>query len=187
MRRSLVRFAPLALALAGRPGCFYDLGSWDTGGDDTAIGFDGAYNELEATDATMNGEVGGVELSGESRIQSAYGWSDYVYIDLRANGRRGAAMNAITIEGGLEALEVGEELHFDGDDRYGSASTYVSVLGCAGPSDGNWDFDRSADQVTVQVEPGPTEDTVQLQYTAYWGRASNTGTVVVPRQGATAY
>ncbi len=66
---------------------------------------------------------------------------------------------------------------------------FFSVLGCSGPSDGNWDYDRTSDEVTVQVEEGPEVGTITLRYTAEmpssdWDSTESTtvaGSIVVAR------
>ncbi len=140
----------LALALPVLPGCVldFDFDDWSSSRD--ALAVDDAYVEGDL------GEVQGV--SSAARVESATQGDGYLHIDLRAQGRGWAVMHAIDLE--TESLEVGDV--FDSEDP----STYVGVLGCSGPADGQWEFDRSADRVVVEVHEGSARDKVRLQYRA---------------------
>ena len=177
MRLSLT----LALLIAA-PACVFDYPGW---GDDYDDDWGSSSSNLTTSDPDMNGGVGGVTVAGDAWVNTAYSYDGYAHIDLRARGRGGVIMQAIDIDG-IERLRVGDSYTVDSIGRYDDdAYPYVSVLGCSGPSDGNWDFDSTADEVIVQVDPGPIANTIQINVTARWdgyyGEPSQTvqGSVVV--------
>ncbi len=55
---------------------------------------------------------------------------------------------------------------YDSDDR----TSYVSVLGCSGPSDGQWTYDDFADRVVVEVEQGDEPTKLRVHYYAEYER-----------------
>lgn len=187
------RFAlVLALAVPTLPGCYFDL--TDDGGDWTEPAPDRGYyggeeTALTVSDGALEGTFGTIAATGEARVQTAYSYSDYAYIELRARGVRGAVMAGLSInQGDISDLVVGETYVSSGD-TWGGSAMFFSVLGCSGPSDGNWDYDRTSDEVTVQVEEGPEVGTITLRYTAEmpssdWDSTESTtvaGSIVVAR------
>lgn len=158
MRLSLIMIAVLVTA----PACVFDYPGW---GDDD---WGRTESNLSTSNPDMDGSIGDVQVSGEAWVESASSYDGYAHIDLRARGRGGVIMQAIDIDG-LERLQIGDSYTVDGLGRYDDdAYPYVSVLGCSGPSNNNWDFDSTADEITVTVDPGPTADTMQVNVTATW-------------------
>lgn len=156
-------FLAILTILAAAPGCMFDYPGW--GDDDWTSS---SSSRLSTSDPDMVGGIGGVNVTGDAWINDAYAYDSYAHIDLRARGAGGVIMQAIDIEG-IDRLRIGDSYTVDGIGRYDDdAYPYVSVLGCSGPSDGNWDFDSSADEITVQVDPGPTTNTMRINVTARW-------------------
>ena len=143
----------LALALPVFPGCVldFDFDDWDTAGSGESLVVDDAYVE---------GDLGDVQgVSSEARVANAYESYGYVNIELRAQGRGWAVMHMLDLE--TDELQVGDR--YDSQDH---ATPYVGLVGCSGPEDNTWDFDRSADRVVVEVEEGSTPDKLRVQYRA---------------------
>ncbi len=160
-------------------------GAWATPGGDY-----GDSDELDATQGALTGRVGEVVgLEGAARIHEAHVFDSdsantYAYIELRASGTRGVAMQGVHIDR-FDSLHIGDELHFSSEEYRGDGTPYVSVIGCSGPDDGNWDYDEPAEDVDLLVGEGPTLDTMRLTITArfpsYYGDdESVVGSVVVP-------
>lgn len=173
----------LALALLcslAIPGCYMDLGGG--GGIDEPLSPTDPWeptpfevtNDLNVTQPMIEGRLGSFSANGEGYVANAYGDSTWANIDIRVRGERGVLMNALNIEGGIDALEVGQTYRSNSRDYDYNApeGLYFSMVGCAGPSDNAWDFDITADDVEVTVEEGPEEGTIELFYTASFGDGS---------------
>jgi hypothetical protein len=50
----------------------------------------------------------------------------------------------------------------------------VRVLGCSGPSRGNFTYDRNADTVTIDVMPGSAPDTRRMVFKATYTNGAAT-------------
>ncbi len=158
-------FAPfssvlLATALCFSSGCLFP-DFFDVGDDD----YSGYGNELETSNPSLQGELGEREFVGErARVTESYSFTNQTSIEIHVSNRRGAAMNVLNLNVSVEDIEVGDIYENNVDDY----DTDVDILGCAGPSEGNWDFDSYADQATVTVHEGSTPDSVVLVYEARW-------------------
>lgn len=153
----------LALVLPALPGCYLDLGGDDWGGEPWPGS--SAESALSTSGGQVNGEIGSRSVAGTADIRSAYeyGEGDYghTYLELWGDTRRGAAMVGLTLNGlSIADLEPGDTITGSG------VGSYASVMGCSGPSAGDWEYDVSTDDVTVQVEAGPSPDTLQLHFEA---------------------
>lgn len=165
----------LALALLcslAIPGCYMDLGSGGGSIDEPIAPWEPTpyevNNELNVTQPQLEGRLGSFSANGEGYVANAYGSGDWVNIDIRVRSEDGVLMNALNIEGGIDALEVGQTYRSNARDYNYDApqGLYFSMVGCAGPSDNVWEYDRGADEVEITVEEGPEEGTVELFYTA---------------------
>ena len=166
----------LALALLcalAIPGCYMDLGGGGSGPIDEPLApweptpYE-VTNDLDITQPQLEGRLGSFSANGEGYVANAYGSGDWVNIDLRVRSRDGVIMNALNIEGGIASLEVGQTYRSSSRDyNYDApAGLYFSMVGCAGPSDNVWEYDRGADEVEVSVQEGPEEGTIELFYSA---------------------
>jgi len=83
-------------------------------------------------------------------------------------GRGYWVMTRLDIEGGLAhpALVPGATFEQASGTYAAGGELFFSVQGCAGPTEGVFDFDESAESVTVQVEAGPTPNQRVLTFTA---------------------
>ncbi len=179
----------LVLAVGGLSGCTFGYDGYDS---DTAssTGFDsypnydyGDYSERQfrVTNAMMRGDLGSRVTSGEPDEVSAWGYTDFTQIELhQLDGQW--FMNGLEINGDINALEPGQHLEFDNSvDDYGyrgtsatSQNLRVGVLGCSGPQRDDFEYDRHADRVVVDVLPGAADGELQLDYQA-WFPADNGG------------
>ncbi|MFT5354096.1 MAG: hypothetical protein ACI9KE_001297 [Polyangiales bacterium] len=167
MKTKLALTLLCALAI---PGCYMDLGS-GSGGIDEPLTPRGSTpfevnNDLNVTQPQIEGRLGDFSANGEGYVANAYGDGNWANIDIRVRGDRGVIMNALNIEGGLDSLEVGQTYRSSARDYDAPAGLYFSMVGCSGPSDNVWEYDRSADEIEVSVEEGPEEGTIELFYNA---------------------
>lgn len=174
---TLTRLA-LAAALMGMSGCVYDFGFGDDfgdeGWDDDPIYY-GDYSDLEASGALLDGELGLVQVDGNARIHEAADWGYGASIELRAEGVGGTGMNRLDIDGvSITELEPGT---YESTGYYTTSSTgdpNFNVTGCSGPRDGEWDYDVSADHVSVVVTEIDAW-TVRIDWTATFPETSTYG------------
>jgi hypothetical protein len=161
----------------------------DDSSSDPYVSYDagpyGARGTFDVTAQSLRGDLGPRSFEGGVWMQSGYdyGGEASIEIDARNRDEDWNVMTRLDIEGGLAHPDLvpGAVLTFD--DYYssrdrGGARAYISVLGCAGPADGGWDFDSHADQVTVEVQEGSSPDYRRLHFVATWDDASTVeGTV----------
>ncbi len=97
---------------------------------------EGGYREdIDVTRAELSASLGDYEAGGDARIE----YADEEYVELRANGPGGAVMIGLTVDEGLSSIPDG-------------GSTSGDVIGCSGPYENDWDFDRHASTVRVRVQ-----------------------------------
>ena len=60
----------------------------------------------------------------------------------------------------------------------GATGLSVLVVGCSGPSLGEYTYDAEPDEVTVHIEPGTTPGTKLVSYAAYWAQGAQAVTGV---------
>lgn len=143
----------IVLGLGLLPGCYFDFDTWGGDpGEPMGAGPGYAESNLSVADAEMSGDLGNVRFEGRAEVRSAHEHGGFARIELH-NTRRAWSMNAISIEG-FDRLQSGEH-YVSGSRAPDEARTtrpYVEVLGCSGPTDGNFDYDVYAEQVDVWVE-----------------------------------
>jgi hypothetical protein len=146
-------------------------------------------SNVEITNGQLAGSMGAYHGFSEVAYRQA-GYSDSYYADVTLDaGRDFWVMTRLSIEGGLAhpALVPGASFEFDGYGYSTEGGVYISALGCSGPSEGNFEFDESAQHLTVQVEAGPTASQRVIRFNATF---SDGATVVgsfgytVPEPGA---
>ena len=96
----------------------------------------GGGKDIDVTRAALSASLGAYEGGGATRVE----YADDQYVELRSNGPYGAVMIGLSVDEGLGSIEDG-----------GTAS--ADVIGCGGPSEGDWYWDRHTRAVRVQVEP----------------------------------
>jgi hypothetical protein len=152
------------------------FGGWDWSWGEEDSDYWSGGSALEVKSAEIEGDLGSITTFGghatDSNIQTSH-WDGYDQVTVTVVDDEGAAMNIVEIQGGLNHpdLEPGSRLHFDNNVFPDADDLQISVIGCAGPSPGNWDYDRPAEEVDVEVEQDPNdEDVLMLKYTAYFPR-----------------
>ncbi|HJL19034.1 MAG TPA: hypothetical protein RMH99_25450 [Sandaracinaceae bacterium LLY-WYZ-13_1] len=119
-----------------------------------------AGDDVEVTRAELAGVLGSWEGGDDARVAAA----GEHYVELRSSGAEGALMAGLRLDDGLSSLATDREHHFE--DGRGAG-----MLGCAGPSEGYWEFDSYADEVTVEVEQ-VDERTRRVWLSAAWSDGS---------------
>ena len=145
-----MRLLVLALLLPALPACMldFDFDEWSSSSEALAV-----------DDAYVEGDLGWFTgVSADARVVSAYQSFGHIDVELRASGRGWAVMHAIDLQ--TDQLRAG--------DVYDSAETTsrVSVLGCSGPTDGDWTFDDFANRVIIEVEQGEASNQLLVHYYA---------------------
>lgn len=129
---------------------------------------------------SLSGDLGAVRgFEGNIWQESGYEYGDVasIQVDSRNRDEGWAVMAALTVEGGLDHADLvpGAVFTFRSDDfdyGYGGERLYVSLLGCSGPADGYWEFDQTADEVTIEVQEGSTPEHRRIAYTGTWSDGS---------------
>ena len=115
--------------------------------------------DVSVSEASLRGTLGAYGHGDAVRVADAY--DDYV--ELRSSGTNGAIMAGLTVDDGIDVLEPGEVYEFEGGRG-------ADVIGCSGPTEGSWVFDRHARRVTVTVEDHA--DSRRLRFVASWSDGS---------------
>lgn len=181
MKTKLALTLLCALAI---PGCYMDLGGGSGSIDEPVAPWEPtpyeSVNDLNVTLPQIDGRLGSYAASGSGYVANAYGDSSWSSIDIRVRGEGAVLMNALNIEGDIGSLEVGETYTQRTRDFDAPAGLYFSMVGCSGPEDNVWEYDRSTDDIEISVVEGPEEGTVELFYTANFEDGSaSTGSFVM--------
>ena len=170
---SLILFSALALT-----GCFGEIGRaedpWGFEPGPAPDPYYGGTDEIGVSNAALSGELSGYSAGETTWVENAYGGANFASVELRSAGE-GVLMNMLSIEGNIEA---GNTYRSNGEWDSGS-DIYLSMIGCAGSTNGVWDVDVPADEVEIQVEEGPEEGTVSVAYRARFGRDTSSGSFVM--------
>lgn len=151
-------------------------------GDETTVD-----EAVDMRGGTLLGDMG--EVQGfEDEAPLLRGWSSEGYTNLEVHAAKadgsGAAMAIVGITGDLSdpELQPGAHLEFSAID-YPETGLYVNLIGCSGPTEGDWQFDQSAETVTLDVSEGATPDSVTYDFTgtfvAYDSYGDTTSQVVI--------
>jgi hypothetical protein len=168
-------------------GCMREFRSWlrDDGSTDYTYS-DPSYSDpyydpytpetnIVVQDGILAGAMGdysGFEAVAYEQTAYDYGYSANVRLDA---GEGYWVMTSFNIEGGLNHpdLAPGAHLVFDNAARYDTyyepsaePELFVSVVGCSGPSQGDYTYDDTATEVVVDVEQGLTENDRVILFTA---------------------
>jgi hypothetical protein len=126
--------------------------------------------QLPVTDGTLDGSIGDVAGLRRDNPTNVSGWGEPYYASIYTvgQGRNGAAMTILEIEGGLNAaaLQPGAHFEFDVYENEPGADLHAYVVGCSGPEENDWTFDQIADKTTIDVSEHPSDPNVLvLDYT----------------------
>ncbi len=179
-----------ALALAGFSGCA-GFDPWDDLEPETPVRATPGTNALGASAPVANGEIGGVQALGEHVVWEATTFDDpyygeQTYIEIRTQSDEGVTMQGLTLHVGVADLEPGDSFDSNGSDP----DREVDLLGCSGENHGFLDYETTPDELHVEVEEGPTDDTLRLDWEATLptddfvstGSEECSGSVVISRQ-----
>jgi len=140
-------------------------------------------SNIDVKDAVLVGDMGRVSnIGGPASYTEAYGDSYWANVNVHSEGDRGFAMGIVDFQGGLGHADLvpGATLRYSsrsyGTGRYDAAALRVSVTGCAGPSDGDWQFDEPADEVEVKVTEGSRPGYLHFEVSAHWNRGDQNAT-----------
>lgn len=147
---------------------------------------------LEVRNESLSGTLGEVRgFEGNIWMESGYDYGGVasLQVDAKSTEEDWAVMAALTIEGGLDHPDLvpGAVLTFRYDDYscdYSgeeSRQLHVSLLGCSGPADAYWEYDVTADEVTIEVQDGSTPESRRIAYTGTWSDGSTVQGVVEAR------
>jgi len=165
MTKTLTILATAGLLLGG---CYFDFdghGSWSEepapyGGSSAGYG-----TPLTIEGADLRGSMGTVDSTGGGVwLQEGYFDGYMSQIEVQSQGSGWAMMGMVTVEGDVANMEPGTVVTSSPD--YYASGQHVDVLGCSGPSQGEWYFDRPADEVTIAVGEGSTPDSRRCDVTA---------------------
>jgi len=141
-------------------------------------------SNIDVKDASMVGEMGSVsDIAGPATYVDSYGDGYWANINVHSEGTRGFAMGIVNFEGGLNHADLvpGATLRYSSTDysydgSYDPSALRVSVTGCSGPSDGDWQFDESADEVEVKVTEGSEPGYLHFEVSAHWNSRNQDAT-----------
>jgi len=130
-------------------------------------------SNIDVKDASLVGDMGRVnDIAGPASYTEAYGERDWATINVHSEGDRGFGMGIVDFQGGLDHADLvpGATLRYSGgyDGSYDPSRLRVSVTGCSGPSDGDWQFDETADEVEVKVAEGAEPGYLHFEVNAHW-------------------
>lgn len=131
-----------------------------------------APSDMPLEISAMSGALGDVSFDTiPYRVASdtAPGW-DYVALFADGEmlgGESGVAMAGLVVDGGLghENLVPGFRQTFT-YDGFPLDGLQIGLIGCSGPEEAVWSFDRFADQLVVEVKEGPTSSQQTIEFTA---------------------
>jgi len=179
----------LAIALAGGDDEPYSDPYTDPYSDPYADPYSSGV--LEVRNESLTGTLGEVRgFEGNIWMESGYDYGGVasLQVDAKSTEEDWAVMAALTIEGGLDHPDLvpGAVLTFRYDDYsydYSGESRHLhaSLLGCSGPADGYWEYDVTADEVTIEVQEGSTPESRRIAYTGTWSDGSTVQGVVEAR------
>ncbi len=142
----------------------------------------GTYTEpstIDFTTQSLSGDLGPRTFDGGVWMESGYDDGYYASLEVHAHDQTEdwRVMTRLDVQGGLAHPDLvpGAVLTYRYDEPdYSGTRAYVSLLGCSGaaPEDSSWDFDQSADQVTVEVQEGSTPDQRVLHFVGTWSDGS---------------
>lgn len=106
----------------------------------------------------LMGSLGNViDFEGVPEV-TGYSDADYMFVDVRTRGVGWAAMTGLNIFGtlGEGQFAVGKRVTVDRDDMW-SNDPGMTMIGCSGQLDGDWDYDCQPDDIVLEIAEGRTE------------------------------
>jgi hypothetical protein len=179
-------FVLAVLAVSFTTGCMDFRDFWSRGYEpepyDPGYYYGDDYRDVVVSDGVVEGAMGDYDgFVAPAYEQTGYTTGTDANVTLHA-GTGYWVMTGVTVTGGLDHPDlVPGTIHTFNDETRAAAysSTYgetlsVDVLGCSGPTQGNYTYDSHANEVVVQVEDGLYENERVFYFTA---RFDNYGTV----------
>lgn len=128
---------------------------------------------LDVGESQLSGSVGYVRgFAGGVWLEHGEDHADVSTVSIHARdiSARWAVLAKLTFRGGIARAELapGASFEFGATTPYSRAGLHISLLGCSGPSEASWAFDRSADLVGVRVRQGSEPGTRLLVFEATW-------------------
>lgn len=126
---------------------------------------------LDLSDGSLHGQIGDVFVDHETDLMDGYHEDDLTLVMMQTGPNDASyAMTVLEFVGGLDhpSFAIGENSRFNLYDQYEleSGDAFVQVLGCSGDNPNDWEYDNSAQDVSITVSEGSNEDQVVIQYTA---------------------
>lgn len=124
-------------------------------------------SEMPFEISAMSGVIGDVAFDTIPYRVASDTAPDWDYVALFAEGEAGVAMAGIVVDGGLgqRTLVPGFRRTFT-SDGFTLDGLQIGMIGCSGPEEAVWAYDRFADQVEIEVKEGPTDSQRTLDFTA---------------------
>lgn len=133
-----------------------------------------AEDSVDVTNSALAGDMGSVRgFDDEEPMNRGYSYESWTTVEIHAKGQNGteAAMAIFQIDGGIDhpGLRPGEHFefslsNFEYDTRF-DQPLRMDVVGCSGPSEGDWLYDAMADDVVVDVSEGSTPGSIVIDFT----------------------
>ena len=113
---------------------------------------------IDVNAGVLSGDYGDLVVASESGAEIS-GFSDgfWTEVNLVVETPKGVAMAIFEVWGDLDGLESGTTRTYNRFEGGSLNSTYVSVIGCAGPELYDWTYDSPAVEVEVNVSDDPQQ------------------------------
>ena len=148
MDRRLLALILVSATMFG--GCrFFPSSSWSY--EETDVGY--SDSSLVVENGWQEGQMGGVsDFASDTIVEQGYAYPDYAHIRLESVGGSWWVMSLVDIDGDIQSFEPGRIYNVTPTTGTLDGARTVDVTGCSGPEQGNWDYDRHAERVEVEVE-----------------------------------
>jgi hypothetical protein len=182
MTRIALRLSLVSVAVFVFPGCLelaliQALENKDGGDDGDVVSpayaeptYDDSYDDtsyattaIDVRNASLSGDMGDVrDFADDDATHAAYDYGTESSIEIHARATDGsAAMAILEIQGGVGNADIAPGAHYQFANYESTPNgLYMSVIGCSGPSEGEWYFDEQASDMSVDVSATPEGTTV---------------------------
>jgi hypothetical protein len=132
---------------------------------------DSFAGNMNLSNGALHGQVGTVFVHENAAATDGYQEQGLTIIFISAETDQSLfAMTMLEFHGGLSDFDLaaGESVTYNIYDKYEvtNGETFVQVVGCSGEDPSDWEYDESAQSVTLLVEEGDLEGHMTYQYTA---------------------